>query len=317
MGGDENLGVAFALVIGAGASTAVGASVVFFPALVKYASKKTLAGGLGLSAGVMTYVSFVEIFQKSVIGFTDAGIEDDKAYIYATLCFFAGIVLMMVSYVQASNVYVAIKDHHHADFGKRMPRKKGLTEPVFLLCCASPSPPQVLNFVVHSLLLGSHDHHHDHPEDKESDGKQQQHDNNSENDGAMPPCCVSDPAANLERVQKMGQELEEHDNNQTTFKPGEGHNTKRSTEETDRVEEDGISAEEDRISREESQKLNKMSLNTAIAIGLHNFPEGLATFVAALGDPAVGAVLAIAIAIHNVPEGKKSSVWCQSTVLAL
>jgi ZIP family zinc transporter len=46
-----------------------------------------------------------------------------------------------------------------------------------------------------------------------------------------------------------------------------------------------------------------MSLNTALAIGIHNFPEGLATFVAALGDPKVGAVLAVAIAIHNIPEG--------------
>ena len=47
-----------------------------------------------------------------------------------------------------------------------------------------------------------------------------------------------------------------------------------------------------------------MSLNTAIAIGMHNFPDGLATFVAALEDPKVGALLAIAIAIHNVPEGR-------------
>lgn len=97
MSGNENLGIAFGLVLGAGASTAIGASVVFFPALVKYASKKTLAAGLGLSAGVMSYVSFVEIFQKSVGGFTGAGIEEDKAYIYATLCFFAGILLMVVS----------------------------------------------------------------------------------------------------------------------------------------------------------------------------------------------------------------------------
>ena len=44
-------------------------------------------------------------------------------------------------------------------------------------------------------------------------------------------------------------------------------------------------------------------MNTALAIGFHNFPEGLATFVGALADPAVGTVLAIAIAIHNIPEG--------------
>ena len=53
----------------------------------------------------------------------------------------------------------------------------------------------------------------------------------------------------------------------------------------------------------EKKRLSKMGLKTALAIALHNFPEGLATFVAALKDPAVGAVLAIAIGIHNIPEG--------------
>jgi len=53
----------------------------------------------------------------------------------------------------------------------------------------------------------------------------------------------------------------------------------------------------------ENRKLVKMGINTAIAIGLHNFPEGLATFVAALSDTRVGTVLAIAIGIHNIPEG--------------
>ena len=46
-----------------------------------------------------------------------------------------------------------------------------------------------------------------------------------------------------------------------------------------------------------------MGLMTAVAIGIHNFPEGLATFVAALSDPSVGLALAVAIAIHNIPEG--------------
>jgi zinc transporter, ZIP family len=36
---------------------------------------------------------------------------------------------------------------------------------------------------------------------------------------------------------------------------------------------------------------------------LHNFPEGLATFLSTLADPNVGVVLAVAIAIHNIPEG--------------
>lgn len=52
-----------------------------------------------------------------------------------------------------------------------------------------------------------------------------------------------------------------------------------------------------------AQRLHSMGVLTAVSIALHNFPEGLATFIATLKDPSVGAVLAIAIAIHNVPEG--------------
>ena len=53
----------------------------------------------------------------------------------------------------------------------------------------------------------------------------------------------------------------------------------------------------------DDQKLVRMGFMTAVAIGIHNFPEGLATFVATLSDPSVGAALAVAIAIHNIPEG--------------
>jgi zinc transporter ZupT len=49
--------------------------------------------------------------------------------------------------------------------------------------------------------------------------------------------------------------------------------------------------------------LQRMGLMTALAIGIHNFPEGLATFVAALADPVNGIAIAFAIALHNIPEG--------------
>ena len=92
----DNVGIAMALVAGAGASTALGASVVFFPSLVKLASRRVLASALGLSAGVMTYVSFVEIFRKSDKSFQSAGYSDSDAYVFATLCFFGGVVFMLV-----------------------------------------------------------------------------------------------------------------------------------------------------------------------------------------------------------------------------
>jgi ZIP family zinc transporter len=51
-----------------------------------------------------------------------------------------------------------------------------------------------------------------------------------------------------------------------------------------------------------------MGMFTALAIAIHNFPEGLATFAAALSDPALGLSIAVAIAIHNIPEGISVSV---------
>jgi len=56
------------------------------------------------------------------------------------------------------------------------------------------------------------------------------------------------------------------------------------------------------------RKLYRMGLFTALAIAIHNFPEGLATFVSALRDPKLGIAIAVAIAIHNVPEGIAVSI---------
>jgi len=58
----------------------------------------------------------------------------------------------------------------------------------------------------------------------------------------------------------------------------------------------------------QDRQLMRTGLLTALAIGIHNFPEGLATFAAALTDFKLGIFIAIAIAIHNIPEGIAVSV---------
>jgi ZIP family zinc transporter len=55
-------------------------------------------------------------------------------------------------------------------------------------------------------------------------------------------------------------------------------------------------------------KLLRMGLFSALAIAIHNFPEGIATFLAALEDPGLGVAIGIAVAIHNIPEGIAVSV---------
>lgn len=64
----------------------------------------------------------------------------------------------------------------------------------------------------------------------------------------------------------------------------------------------------DNFKKNDKSKLMRMGLFSALAIGIHNFPEGLATFMAAMSDPTLGVSIAIAIAIHNIPEGLAVSV---------
>ena len=49
--------------------------------------------------------------------------------------------------------------------------------------------------------------------------------------------------------------------------------------------------------------LHRLGLMSALAIAIHNFPEGIATFIGALNNPQMGAGITFAIAIHNIPEG--------------
>ena len=55
-------------------------------------------------------------------------------------------------------------------------------------------------------------------------------------------------------------------------------------------------------------RLLRVGLFTAVALGVHNFPEGIATFMAGMTDLTVGISIAVAVAIHNIPEGRAVSV---------
>jgi len=66
--------------------------------------------------------------------------------------------------------------------------------------------------------------------------------------------------------------------------------------------------EMDKEVQQKKSKLLRMGLFTALAIAIHNFPEGLATFLATIEDPSLGIAIAIAVAIHNVPEGIAVSI---------
>ena len=111
----------------AGSATALGAAVVFSERLVQLASKPFLAGALGLSSGVMLYVSFVEIFVKSLDGFADSSaFGDSDAYLMATAALFGGMGFMsgldaLVHWLDPNR-----SAHHASDPRKHMVRASGV-----------------------------------------------------------------------------------------------------------------------------------------------------------------------------------------------
>lgn len=164
---------AFGLTLFAGLSTGIGSLIGF---LSKEFNPKFLAGSLGFSAGVMIYVSLIEIFAKARAALSKPEAYGDQGYLVTTLAFFAGIGL------------IAIID-------RLVPNYEN---------------PHELRNIGH--------------------------------------CPDGDCSSRNNRLLRMG-------------------------------------------------------LFSALAIGIHNFPEGLATFVGALQDPVLGVSIAVAIAIHNIPEG--------------
>lgn len=238
MPAEGNVGIAFALVIGAGLSTTLGACAAFW---AKLASPRTLAVGLGVSAGVMIYVSFVEIFtQKGVAALQDGGWGEDGSYRWGTMLFFGGMFIT------------------------------GL-----------------LDLAVHRLssLAGL------------SAGKNAANLTEVQKDTMNP--SLDGKQKDLEAGGDIASDTSEPGNAAPT--PGEDVHLANRPQEIS--PEAGAVIDQYVTNDHHKFGLQKMGLMTAFAIGVHNLPEGLATFVAALSDPLNGLAIAVAIALHNIPEG--------------
>ncbi len=167
-----NVMIAFFLTLLAGLATGIGSAMVLF---TKRTNQKLLAFALGLSAGVMLYVSFVEILPESIVALT-AFYPDKQATIYAVLSFFVGI---------------------------------GMIATIDYLIPEAGNPHEMRS--IEEMTGGHH--------------------------------------------------------------------------------------------AQANKNLMRMGIFTAAAIAIHNFPEGISTFIAALEDPKMGIAITTAIAIHNIPEG--------------
>ena len=88
----HQIAIAFGLTMIAGLSTGVGSILAFF---TKHTNTRFLSYALGFSAGVMIFVSFVELIPTSLADFTQL-FGDKKAFLYMLISFFGGIALIML-----------------------------------------------------------------------------------------------------------------------------------------------------------------------------------------------------------------------------
>jgi ZIP family zinc transporter len=213
----ENVAVAFALNIAAGLATCIGGSVIFSKRLVQLANPKSLSIALSLSAGVMLFISLVEIYGKSVEGFAAGFGEDNEAgeyecdatcegnsWLASTACFITGFCIIYV-----------------------------------------------MDWIMHKISPDFH-------EELEAE------------DFEALAGVAAEPA---------------HEGFHHAATPKSG------------------SKEAIKFNARSRHQLNRTGVLTAVAIAMHNLPEGVATYIAAMKDIRVGAVLAIGIALHNIPEG--------------
>ena len=191
----ENLITAFVLTLIAGVSTGIGAVLAFF---TKRSSTRFLSVCTGLSAGVMLYVSFMELLPGGIHEIGEGGLAEKPATLLGILAFFAGIAL------------------------------------IFLI------------------------------------------------DRLIP----------------------ETENPHETHEPAEYAELRDESAETPPEAQHHVAS----VQRHQQHKLLRMGIFTALAIVVHNFPEGLATFLTALEHPQLGVAIATAVALHNIPEGISVSV---------
>lgn len=246
---NRDLTVAFICVSAAGLASCVGASIVFFPFIISRTNNAVFAIVSGMVAGVMLYISMVDILAKSVSGFEGSGVEEGREVIYATLCFFGGILIGWLFKITANTIMGAdVADA--LEFFDIDAMKADLA-----------------NNADETQMAMNKDSNEEEIEDDTADG----------------------------RVGKLVNKLK--------------------SESADEVENGGESkyaglSEEERLELQikRNNALKSMGFEVALAMGGHNFPEGLLTFVGFLADTKIGFILCLAIGLHNIPEGMAVSV---------
>lgn len=293
-----------------------------------YANTKILAGALGVSAGVMLYVSFVEIFAiKSVEGF--GARYGDRGSTYATLCFFGGILAttLLDAAVHAIGRYQRDATDRLSDAGGPEDSASDAGNDDECGACVAAGMSRIHTHDLTHLTKrtrgggggGKSPKHANDPaemlageralwsdaakvtQEEERAIQSAKNERASSDDAdvetgrAVGSSASSTTSVGGTPLKRPNDDAEVNDARASEY----AHASQIELLTSDRVRH-GVAHEVDTPDKEH---LKNMGAMTALAIALHNFPEGLATFVAALADMKLGLALAVAVAVHNIPEG--------------
>lgn len=246
----KQIGLAFGLTIIAGLSTSIGSLIAF---LSKKPNRKFLSFTLGLSAGVMIYISLAEMLMES-IEILKPKYGDKSAYLYAILMFFAGIALILL----IDRFVPEASNPHEVKEMKEVEETIKEETPINLDLDEAP-----IN--LDSEVL--------------------------ENKEEVPATC----------------ECITHVKDLSPFKRRRLAKLRKG--ELNPVDpEECVEFGDCQQTRVKKKALLRSGLFTALAIAIHNFPEGMATFVSGLQGLEVALPIVIAISLHNIPEGISVSV---------
>ena len=239
-----SVGLAFGLTIGAGLSTCIGGLIVFFKPLVHLTKPISLAISLSLSAGVMVFISLVEIFGESIESFKK-GFEIVKIFNSTSDCIEQGWDFLNKTTLGSYCSHCNPQCEGHSWLAASATYLLGA-----LIIFA-------LDFIVAKISPIAH--------------------------ASIQPSDVTTIHTTTPNSRADTLSTSENANTQDCEK--------------------NISSKEEIFSDSDKNQLNRAGMLTALAIGLHNIPEGVATYIGAIGDTRLGAALTIGIALHNIPEG--------------
>ena len=324
----DRTGLAWGLTVAAASSTLIGASYVL---CVKSDSTSTstnsplganptlIAVSLGLGAGAMIFVAVAELFGKSEELFAEAGYSEALSKLCAVLSFFGGCLFVFLTNLLVE--CISPDEHHvfelasttgtgwhkHDDPYEKNRQaasssaKKSKTVPVTTTGGPDDQP------VVVSVAAADTD-----VDEYDAEARLQRLQNLQRR--AMMAVTQKTKSWQDEQEDQRRQEEKLPDANAKAPSP----TTTTTTTAAANAAADAAAASNTTASSltsswsccrrrkngaEDKKGLYRMGLKVCLAVALHNFPEGLACFLAAMADGRSGFGIAFGVIFHNLPEG--------------